>query len=333
MRHHVPRVIATALGRRASGLLLGYAADRLFGDPRRYHPVAGFGQLARRAEATCWRDDRAAGAAYTLVLVGGTSAAAAVAARMTRRHALLDVATIGVVTWVALGGRTLGREAHAVRELLESDDLPGARRRLTHLVGRDTASLASDEVVRATVESVAENTSDAVVAPLVSGAVAGLPGLVGYRAANTLDAMVGHTDARYQRFGWASARFDDVINLVPARMTAALAVLLAPSVRGDLVAAWRVWRRDAGAHPSPNAGPVEAAFAGALGVRLGGVNSYRDRVEDRHVLGDGRAAAGPDIGRTTALADRIGLGAVLGCAAGCVLSAAYRSRRQRSRRR
>ena len=124
--------------------------------------------------------------------------------------------------------------------------------------------------MRATVESVAENTSDAVVAPLLWGAVAGVPGLLGYRAVNTLDAMVGHLSARYARFGWASARADDVANAVPARVAALLAAAAAPVVGGEPRGALSAWRRDAHRHPSPNAGPVEAAFAGALGRRLGG---------------------------------------------------------------
>lgn len=321
------------LRRRATGLLLGYAADRVFGDPRRCHPVAGFGTVAARGENVFWRDSRATGAAYTVLLVGGTAAAGAAAQRVTERNAVLDVAALGLVTWAVLGGRTLGREAHAVSELLDHGDLPAARCRVSHLVGRDTRDLTDDEVARATVESVAENTSDAVVAPLVAGAVVGLPGLVGYRGANTLDAMVGHLDSRYRRFGWASARLDDLVNLVPARVTAALAVLLAHSVGGSCRTAWRAWRHDAGGHPSPNAGPVEAAFAGALGVRLGGVSSYRDRVEDRQILGDGRPALVADVGFAVRLADRIGLVAALMCSAWCLLSSTRRARPLRSRRR
>ena len=149
---------------------------------------------------------------------------------------------------------------------------PEARQRLTHLVGRDTTQLDEGEIARAVVESVAENTSDAVVAPLRAAArLAGVPGLLGYRAANTLDAMVGHRSERYLEFGWASARLDDLLNLPGARLTALLAALLGPSPRDALA----TWRRDASAHPSPNAGPVEASFAGALGIRLGGENTLR----------------------------------------------------------
>jgi len=160
---------------------------------------------------------------------------------------------------------------------------------------------AAVSAVRATVESVAENTSDAAVAPLFWGAVAGLPGLLAYRAANTLDAMVGYRSARHLRFGWAAARFDDVLNWLPARATAALTVLTAPLVGASPAGAWRAWQRDGAAHPSPNAGRCEAALAGALGVRLGGRNVYGERVEERPGLGDGQPPVRGDIRRAVRL--------------------------------
>ncbi|MFW6774354.1 cobalamin biosynthesis protein [Nocardioides sp. CPCC 205120] len=310
--------------RRAAGLLLGFAVDRALGDPRRGHPVAGFGRVAGRLETLGWADSRGRGAAYTLVLVGSVTGLGALAERHTRGGALREVALVALATWAVLGGRSLDREAAAVQGLLDAGDLPGARRRLTHLVGRRTEDLTADEVARAVVESVAENTSDAVVAPLVWGALAGVPGLVGYRAANTLDAMVGHRSPRHERFGWASARLDDGLNLPGARLAALLAAAAAPLVAGAPADALRAWRRDAGAHPSPNAGPVEAAFAGALGVRLGGRTVYgapgAERVEDRPVLGDGRPVAVGDIARARRLAAYVGAGAVL-VAAGAALSA------------
>jgi adenosylcobinamide-phosphate synthase len=172
-------------------------------------------------------------------------------------------------------------------------DLAAARLRLGHLCGRDPATLGESELARAAVESVAENTSDAVVAPLVWGAVAGLPGLLGYRAINTLDAMVGHRSERYARFGTPAARLDDLANLAPSRLTGLLTVAAAPVVHGRQREALRVWRRDRNDHPSPNAGQCEAAMAGALGVRLGGRNVYAGRTETRPFLGDGpRPAAG-----------------------------------------
>ncbi|MGH3456990.1 cobalamin biosynthesis protein [Aeromicrobium sp.] len=296
---------------RATGLVAGFVADRLVGDPAHGHPVAAFGRFAHDVEQRIWTDDRVTGAAHTTVLVGGTAAAGAVVARVVRGRPWLETVATAVVTWAVLGGRSLGQEARAVHDHLAADDLPAARRRLTHLVGRDTAALDEGQVSRAVVESVAENTSDAVVAPLLAGAVAGIPGMVAYRAANTLDAMVGHRDDRYQKFGWASARLDDLFNLVPARLSALLAAVLAPLVGGETRRAVEVWRRDAPHHPSPNAGPVEAAFAGALDVQLGGVNTYRDRIEDRHTLGDGRPVETADIGRSVRLADLVGATALV----------------------
>ena len=184
---------------------------------------------------------------------------------------------------------------------LAAADLPAARERIQHLVGRDPSELDAAELSRACVESVAENTSDAVVAPLFWGAVLGLPGLLAYRAVNTLDAMFGHRSARYERFGWAAARLDDVANWLPARLTAGLVAALGASRRRVAAEALRVGARDAAAHPSPNAGVVEAAFAGALGVRLGGTNVYRGQIEHRGELGDGRAAGPRDIERAVRL--------------------------------
>jgi adenosylcobinamide-phosphate synthase len=316
---------------RALGLLLGFLADRAFGDPRRFHPGAGFGQVAGALERRVYADSRARGSAYTLVLVGSTTGLGVLLDRGTRSRPVLHTAAVAGVTWTVLGGRSLGREAAAVAALLESD-LVAARRRLTHLVGRDTSELNESEVARAVVESLAENTSDAVVAPLVLGALGGMPALLGHRAANTLDAMVGHRSHRYLRFGWASARLDDVLNLPGSRLTAALAVLLGRRPAD----AWKTWRRDAATHPSPNAGPVEAAFAGALGVRLGGRNVYGapgDRqVEHRAVLGDGRPVEPADIDRARAVARSVDIAAVA-VAVGVVLVRARRARRPRSRAR
>lgn len=294
---------------RALGLLAGYVADRLLGDPTTGHPVAFFGEVAQHLERRMWADDRRAGLAFAAALVAGAATAGIAVERATRRHpALRFLATAGT-TWAVLGGRSLEREAAAVNAHLSADDLPAARQRLTHLVGRDTGQLDEADIARAVIESVAENTSDAVVAPLIAGATAGIPGLIAYRAANTLDAMVGHRNERYENFGWASARLDDVLNWAPARLSAALAAFAAPAVGGRSKEAWRAWQRDAAGHPSPNAGPVEASFAGALGVRLGGVNSYGGHTEDRHTLGDGRSPSPSDINAATQLATLVSHGA------------------------
>lgn len=304
------RTTSGRLPDRALGLLLGVLADAALGDPARWHPVAGFGRAAGALEQRMWADSRARGAAYTAVCVG-VPVAAAVAAQRVAPPGLARVLLTASCTWAVLGGRSLAHEASVMASLLGRGDLAGGRERLSHLAGRDAAQLDLDELARASVESVAENTSDAVVAPLLWGAVAGVPGLVGYRAVNTLDAMVGHRSPRHLRFGWASARLDDVANLAPARVSALLAAVAAPVVGGSARHAVRVWRRDASQHPSPNAGPVESAFAGALGVRLGGSNAYGGTVEHRGFLGDGTPAAVADLPRAVRLALVVDVGATL----------------------
>lgn len=294
---------------RAVGLLLGFVADRMLGDPQRHHPVAGFGTVAAGLERRIYADSRARGLVHTALLVGGAVALGLAAERATVRSRVARTVATALATWSVLGGRSLEREAEAVHAHLAEADLPAARQRLTHLVGRDTAALDDSQVARAVIESVAENTSDAVVSPLVWGAIVGVPGLLGYRAANTLDAMVGHHNARYERFGWASARFDDLVNLPGSRLSALLTLTADPLHARD---AWRAWRRDASLHPSPNAGVVEAAFAGSLGIRLGGTNTYYGRrIEHRAQMGSGRLAHPDDIPRAVAMARRIGLGAAM----------------------
>jgi len=310
---------------RALGLLAGFLADRRWGDPARRHPVAGFGAFASQWERQFYADDRSAGAAYAATLVGGTALVGIACERATARRPFLRFLATAMTTWAVLGGRSLEAEALAVRDHLTAGRLPDARRRLTHLVGRDTEQLDASAISRAVIESVAENTSDAVVAPLFFGALAGVPGLVAYRATNTLDAMVGHRNERYRNFGWASARLDDLVNWVPARLGAALAVGLAPTVGGDPATARRIWRRDAGAHPSPNAGQIEAAFAGALGVQLGGVNQYDGQSQDRHTLGDGKPAQPGDIESANHLSLMVGAASAFAAA----LAAGLLSRRRR----
>src|SRR3954470_5513083 len=292
IRHHLST---------AAGLGLGALADLLLADPRSRHPVAGFGQTAAALERRMWRDSPAAGAAHTAVCVGTAVVLGTAAHRLSTRSPVARTAVTALATWAVLGGTSLARAAATMDAHLAAGDLPAARAHLSALAGRDPSGLGEPELARATVESVAANTSDAAVAPLFWGAVAGLPGLLGYRAANTLDAMVGYRSARYERFGWAAARLDDVLNWVPARLTAALTVATAPLAGGSSAGAWRAWRRDGAAHPSPNAGRCEAALAGALDLRLGGRNVYGSRVEERPHLGDGRPPVRGDIARATRL--------------------------------
>jgi adenosylcobinamide-phosphate synthase len=291
------------------GLVAGAVADRVLGDPARWHPVAGFGTLAGLLEARWWRPSRAAGTGYALVLVGGAAAVAALADARLRRRPLARCGLVAAVTWAALGGRSLGRVATELARAVDAGDLERARALAPWLVGRDPSGLDAPELCRAAVESVAENTADAVVGPLLWGALAGPAGIATYRAANTLDAMVGHPDARHRRFGWAAARLDDLLTWPAARLGAGLAVLLAPAAGGDRARAWRVLRRDGAAHPSPNAGRMEAAFAGALGVRLGGRNRYPERVEDRPYLGVGPRPDPAAVLRAVRLADLVGTAA------------------------
>ncbi|MGH3341797.1 MAG: cobalamin biosynthesis protein [Carbonactinosporaceae bacterium] len=296
------------------GLLLGAGLDALVGDGRRWHPVAGFGRAAAAVESRVWADTRSRGALYVAGCVGAAVALGRVAEQVGRSGPA-RVAVVALSAWAVLGGTSLVRESTAMVALLERGDLAGARGRLPRLCGREPAGLDGKDLVRATVESIAENTSDAVVGPLFWGAVAGVPGLLAYRAVNTLDAMVGHRNARYERFGWAAAKLDDLVNLLPARLTGLLAAALAPLVGGRPAQAWRVMRRDGVNHPSPNAGRCEAAFAGALGVRLGGTNIYDDRVERRGLLGDGHRPEPADIARAVRLSRAVG-GASVALAAG-----------------
>jgi adenosylcobinamide-phosphate synthase len=300
----------------ALGLTAGYLLDAVLGDPRRLHPVAGFGRLATIVERHTWADDRATGAAVTGGLVTATVLGVLALQRAPGQRRGARTALHAVVTWLAVGHTSLLREGAEMQRRLAAGDLDGARDRLSHLCGRDAATLDDVGLARATVESVAENTSDAVVAPLLWALVGGAPAVAGYRALNTLDAMIGSRTSRYRRYGWAAARLDDLANWVPARLTALLAAALAPLVGGRWADARAAWQRDAGGHPSPNAGPVEAAFAGALAVRLGGtVNTYGDHRDVRPPLGDGCQVVVADIARAATLSRAVGLAALALCAA------------------
>lgn len=285
----VPPALAAAL----AGVLL----DRLAGEPRRLHPLAGFGRLAEAAERLLRKGapGHAAGnrlrglAAWLFVVLPFVVLAGWFA------HPAADA----LLLWLALGGRSLAEHARAIAEPLAADQLALARERVGAIVSRDTGGLDAEGVATAAVESVLENGNDAVFGALFWFFVAGGAGAVLYRLANTLDAMWGYRDGRRLYFGWAAARIDDALNYVPARLTALSYALL-----GECRAALRCWRSQAGAWSSPNAGPVMAAGAGALAVRLGGAARYQGQVEMRPTLGCGAPPTVADIGRAVALVGR-----------------------------
>ena len=279
-------------------MLVGYLADLALRDPQRGHPVALFGQAAAALERVTYRDGRVAGALHVGLMVGAVTLLGTAA---TRRGRLRSVASTATATWMCLGGTSLVRTGMQMSRLLERGDVDGARRLLPSLCGRDPERLDGAGLARAALESVAENTSDAQVASLLWATAGGVPAVLAYRGFNTLDSMIGHRSARYIRFGWAAARLDDLANFFPARATAALVVMCAPLVGGSPSGAVRAWRRDAGRHPSPNAGVVEAAFAGALGVRLGGPTQYHHELQIRPTLGDGEQPTVTDLRRAVAL--------------------------------
>lgn len=298
---------------RIVGVLAGYLADLALSDPKRGHPVALFGRAAATLERVTYRDTKVAGALHAGLTVGAVTLLGAAA----RGRAW----PVAAATWTCLGGTSLARTGLRMSQLLERDDVDGARRLLPSLCGRDPARLDAAGLTRAALESVAENTSDAAVAPLLWATAGGVPGVLAYRGINTLDSMIGHRSPRYRRFGWAAARLDDAANYAAARVTAALVVVCAPLVGGSPSGALRAWHRDAARHPSPNAGVVEAAFAGALGVRLGGPTQYDHELQIRPTLGDGRQPALADLRRAVALSRAVQAAAVV-----CVGLSAYRRR-------
>ncbi|AZA11851.1 adenosylcobinamide-phosphate synthase CbiB [Corynebacterium gerontici] len=271
-----------------ANVLPGVALDRAVGDPGgAWHPVAVFGRYAGALEQRLWADDRARGAVFCALSVAPPVAASWWVWR--RFPHLSNAAALAV----ALGGTTLERTGVKVAHDLERGDVEAARAWVPWLCSRDPHSLDADGIARATVESLAENVSDAAVASLFWSAF-GAPWVVLHRCANTLDAMVGYRNERYRNFGWACAKLDDALAFIPARLCAALFVAASfPEGRGR--EAIRAWREDASAHPSPNAGPVEATAAAALGVCLGGATRYAHGVEQRPVLGRGRAPRAGDV--------------------------------------
>jgi adenosylcobinamide-phosphate synthase len=275
------------LRRRAFGVAAGLLLDRALGEPpTAVHPVVWFGRAMGVAEKRLYGDDRRAGVAYASVGVALGFLAGA------------GVRSAAIAVGIAAAGRSLRATARRIENHLLADDVDHARAALPGLVGRDPKALDASGVSAAVVESLAENSVDAVVAPAFWGLVAGAPGALAYRCVNTMDAMVGHRNPRYEKFGWGPARLDDIVNLVPARLFAGLVMLCRPRQARRVL---EIVRRDAAAHPSPNAGVAESAVAAALGRRLGGPLRYGSRNEVRPDLGDGPRPDAADIARARRL--------------------------------
>ncbi len=269
----------------------GVALDGWFGEPRRWHPLVGFGNLAQRIEQRLnsgghgWRSHGVTG--WCLAVLPPVALVWLLGLNEWLGW-LLQLAAL----YFALGLKSLGQHALPVAQALRLGDLPEARKRVGYLVSRRTSELDSTGVARAGTESVLENGSDAVFAALFWFVVGGAPGVVLYRLSNTLDAMWGYRNERFERFGWAAAKIDDGLNYIPARLVALTYALL-----GHTRLALRCWRRQAPQWDSPNAGPVMAAGAGALGVSLGGAAVYHGVEEQRPQLGEGAAPQARDIER------------------------------------
>ncbi len=303
---------------RLAGAAAGLFADRALGEPpERVHPVAMFGRAMASLEGAMWSDRRGRGAWFALLgsatglgvgilalevarsAAYGTWGASRGEDRASAAATLLATAS---ATAIACAGRCLWQTALDVSRAARCGDLPGALLQLRALVGRDSTGFGTGDVARAVVESVAENTVDAIVAPALWAAGGGAAGALAYRAVNTLDSMVGHHSERYESFGWASARIDDVAGYVPARVTALLVACARPLRARAVLEAVRI---DARRHPSPNSGVAEASFAAALGLSLGGSVRYGERTEQRPPLGNGRPADLGDIERAVQLSRQI----------------------------
>jgi adenosylcobinamide-phosphate synthase len=271
--------------------MAAFALDLACGDPRWLpHPVRMIGWSAERLEGQLERAigrGYAAGLLFTLAIVGGVwAAAAALVAVANDWDWRAGIAMQIVLLYTTLAVRDLDVESRPVFDALAAGDLREARSKLSRIVGRDTAQLDEPEIVRATVETIAESTVDGIVSPLVFALLGGAPAALAYKAINTLDSMVGHRDDRYERFGWASARLDDAANFIPARLSRWLFPLAAAWRGLSAGRCWRIACRDGHKSPSPNAGIPEAAMAGALGVQLGGTSLYDGEAVVRPQLGD-----------------------------------------------
>ncbi|SDY52223.1 adenosylcobinamide-phosphate synthase CbiB [Nitrosomonas sp. Nm33] len=268
--------------------------DAWLGEPRRFHPLAGFGKLAELTERYLYADARLHGSLAVLLLV-----VPLVLLMMWINFIPWHFAVDAFVLYLAIGWNSLGTHASRVKHALLADNLVVARQQVGLLVSRDTAELDHVGVTQATIESVLENGNDAIFGAIFWFVVAGAPGTIAYRLINTLDAMWGYRNARYNHFGWAAARLDDCLNFIPARLTA-----LSYALTGEMRHALVCWRTQGTIWKSPNAGPVMAAGAGSLSLSLGGPARYHGKLEARPLLGLGRVPEIRDIDRALVLIKR-----------------------------
>lgn len=307
--------------RLSAGIPVGIALDAIVADPpNELHPVAWFGSWAGFLERHMYKDNSLAGASYWLAAVAPVAAFGVGLDLFGRRFPALRPIVTSIVTWAVTGARSLQSEGDKMAEKLDWGELAEARQQLGNLCGRDARGMDEHELARATIESMAENASDAVVASIFWGAVLGNTGMLVHRAANTLDAMVGYHNDRYEHFGKVSAKIDDALNYIPARITGLLGILSAPSVGGKIEKTARVVFKDSRNHPSPNGGWCESAWAGAINVRLGGRNVYPGGVvEDRGTLNaQGRKPAARAVRKAAKL-----VGVVTAAAAGIAGAALF----------
>jgi adenosylcobinamide-phosphate synthase len=275
-------------------LTAAYFLDLLIGDPSWWpHPVRWIGQWISWCESLFYDAEgpavyqRIAGFIFWLVVVVGVASTTLACVRLALYlHPTGGAVLIVWIAYAVLATRSLHNESRGVVRALASRDLPAARKRLSWIVSRDTSRLDEREILRAVMETVSENISDGIVAPLLFLSLGGPVGAAAYKAVNTMDSMVGYLNDRYRHFGWFAARADDVVNYIPSRLTALLMVAGAAALRLDWRNAWRVTRRDARRMKSPNAGYPEAAAAGALNIQLGGANVYFGRTVEKPTLGD-----------------------------------------------
>jgi len=270
---------------------VAFLLDILIGDPCWFpHPVKGIGRFIKILEKIFYKpyfNLRIGGVILALVVVGTSFAGGFLAIYFIGKiNKLLEFILGSFIIFTCLSAGNLAREAKDVYFVLSESDIDLARKRVGRIVGRDTKNLSEPEVVRAAVESVAENSVDGIISPLFYAFLGGAPLALAYKAVNTLDSMLGYKNSRYFHFGWFSARLDDMANFIPARITALLIPLTTYIFGKDGKSVIRVILRDGGNSPSPNAGIPEAGFAGALGVRLGGTNFYQGKREDRPFIGD-----------------------------------------------